>query len=413
MKSGRLGRPLLGLFLFIGAGPSSAPARTGARPARKDTAGLLLGKVWATVRLHYPDAVLLSISGRTEADGSVRCAPDSAMLDGWRYHFYSPRKDAYLLMGRCDRSITGPAKEIRSLQANPARGGVEGRFIDADKVIEVLKENKISLEPMDHQAYGKRPFTLELYRTMDPRYKEHPVLWQVGIGKSAYLVNAETKKILEDAPDESLGAPGLQERPASSPSGPLVSVAAPSSGVAKRPSASSGRPKRGKAYTAKTDLEAVAAYVRKHLPGAVLMAVEGITDAWGGLTCMGSGDGWVYYYYWPRKRTTEAVCACRGAVSQALPTYVPVDMGLHQPISGDFIDTNAVLDSLLREEGSSLNEGLGRYYTRRPVLRLRHYRTAPFYRHNLMHLNLIWEVEAGSSIYYIDARKGVFIGKRE
>ena len=188
---------LLCLPVWAGAqGPTArAPAR-GPAPA-VDTAGNGLDSVWLLARRKYPDALLLSIQGRVAPAGGVLCDARFPMTDGWRYRFYSPQEQAFLVIARCAKALAGPLRELRALEGNVSGQAVEGRFIDSDRLLRVLQEAGVSLPSLRRKSGGKRPFHLTLLRTAEERFKDHPVFWELRAGDSVFVVNAETQKLLD------------------------------------------------------------------------------------------------------------------------------------------------------------------------------------------------------------------------
>ncbi|MBI3549931.1 MAG: hypothetical protein HY078_12915 [Elusimicrobia bacterium] len=374
----------------------------------RDTAGYRLDDVWKGVRSKFPDALLLSINGQTVGEGTVICDTKYPMADGWRYHFYSPSRSTYLLMSRCGDSIVGPVKEIRSTDKDVDRPKIDGDFIDSPEVFSALARARISVNPDDHGGRGKRPFTLTLMCTRDPAYKAQPAFWMVKVGTDQYIVNAKAGKIALGAiKDPILGGGSnakdlgvLREEQGSGPEN-----------AGKRPIA--GRPHRDGLYTAKTDVKKVLALVQRKMPGSTLMGIESIADAYGSVRCVGVGDGWTYYLYNPRRRSVETAYACNGKVGMGKASQIPIDLAFHQPISGDFIDSDQAMNLMLEGEPGSMNEGMGRKYTRKGAMRLMNYKVSPFQQAELMKVTLIWEAEVGSTIYYIDAFKGSYIGSKD
>ncbi|MBI5199951.1 MAG: hypothetical protein HY925_00055 [Elusimicrobia bacterium] len=382
------------------------------KPRYKDTAGTYLKPVIDAVRKQYEDAELIGISGRSDNTGSALCDPKNPSSDGWIYHFYSKRYDTAALISECQGYIVGPLKEyVQTASDTPP---IQGRFTDDDEALKDLLELGVSLEPRDHGASGKRPYSFSLMRVEDERHQKDPLFWQVTIGKDVYMLSATTHKVLRDVVVRyPRGADGKVDRtPPSDDIGP---------GGSPRPMGAAstfkvpGKPKKPKGYTAFKDLPKVKAYAKGHLPGAVLMAIDGISDAWGNIDCFGSGDGWAYYYYSPRTKTIETVYACNGEVGPGKSGYVPVSLSQHGklPEMMPDADSDKAMDGMLSERASVLNEGMGRYYTRRAPMRLFQFKTSPLTSPELWKKTLLWEVSVGRSVYYVDATTGKFVAEKK
>ena len=383
-----------------------------ATPRYKDTAGTYLKPVIEAVRKQYEDAELIGISGRTDDTGSALCDPQNPSGDGWIYHFYARKYETAALVAECQGYVIGPLKEyVQTASDTPS---ILGRFTDDDEALKDLLALGISLDPKAHGATGKRPFVFALVRAEDERYKSDPLFWQITIGGDVYMLSATTHKVERDVVIRyTRGADGKIDRTPPSDLDPGGSPR-PSMGATagfKAP----GRTKKPKGYTAFKDLPKARSYAKKHLPGAVLMAIDGISDAWGNIDCFGSGDGWAYYFYWPKSKTIEAVYACNGDVGPGKTGYVPVSLTQHGklPEMPPDVDSDRAMDGLLAERASVLNEGMGRFYTRRAPMRLFQFKSSPLTSPDLWKKTLLWEVSVGRSVYYVDAITGKFIAEKK
>ncbi|HBL17519.1 MAG: hypothetical protein A2X36_04755 [Elusimicrobia bacterium GWA2_69_24] len=365
-----------------------ASVESPAVPTVPDTAGTHLREVWMKARTKHRDALLISISARTQTDGTVLCDPKEPFQKGWLYTFFSPKATDFVMMAECQGEIGGPLKEFVSKDAGALKWSVSGKFLDSDGVMGVLKKNGISLDPREYGG-GKTPFLLTLYRLSDPRFEAHPPVWTVVVGAKTHLIDAVNDEVFKP---ERFGV-SLDETELSS-------------STAQVSKALNLRPKRDGVFTAKQDLERVLRYAQEKLPQSSLMAIEGFVDAWGGSPCTGPGDGWLFYFYSPRIRDYETVYACNGYVGPGPSRYVPVDMDMHEPITGRFIDSDRVIDSVLTKYGDVMNEGLGRSYKRTGTLLLRHYRVTPFDKSAMFKIRMLWELTLGRSRFRIDALTG-------
>jgi len=370
-----------------------ACVEVGAAKPLPDTAGARLREVWTQARRKYRDALLVSISGRTGPDGIVNCSARDPMQNGWRYTFYSPKKKEYLMMGECLGSIAGPLRQLMN-QSKKAHT-ISGRFLDSELALGVMEKAGNSLDPDAYGARGKRPFLLTLYRLPDERFAEHPPVWKISVGPKTFLIDAQKNEIFK------------AERYGVQLEGVDISTAPVFPDVLKT------RPKRQHVYTAKQDLERVLRYATQKFPGSRLMAVEGFTDAWGGSPCTGPGDGWAYYFYFPRNRDYEAVYACNGYIGPGPTRYVPLDRNVHTAISGRFLDSDAIVDKMLLRFGNVMDESLNGKFKRTGTLLLRNYRVTPFGQSGLWDIKLIWEMTLGRTRYRIDAVTGKVIDVRE
>lgn len=374
----------------------------------KDTAGTYLAQVIETVRKEYPDAELIGISGRSDITGSALCDPKNPTADGWVYHFYSKRGDTAAMVAGCQGYIVGPLKEyVQTAKDTPV---ITGRFTDNDEAMRDLANLGVSLEPADHGVKGRRPFGFTLVHAEDDRYQESPIFWQITIGGDVYMMNAISHKVEKDVvvryarlPD---GTPDKAPR-----IDPAKQAGQGASAAFKAPP----RRTKPKGYTAFRDLGKARAYAKRKLPGAALMGIDGIADAWGQIDCLGAGDGWAFYFYWPRSKTIESVYACKGQVGQGQSGYIPVSLTQHRqlPEGVPGLDSDVVMDGLLVDRSSILNEGMGRYYTRRAPMRLFQFKSSPLTSPDLWNKTLLWEVSVGRSVYYIDAQTGKFVAEKK
>ena len=139
------------------------------------------------------------------------------------------------------------------------------------------------------------------------------------------------------------------------------------------------------------------------------MAVEGFVDAWGGSPCTGPGDGWAFYYYYPRSKGYEAVYACNGYIGPGPSQYIPVDMNQHEPITGKFVDSDLVIDKVLARYGSVMDETLGRRFAKHATLLLLNYRVSPYGDPERWEIRLLWQLTTGRTHFRLDAKKGKLI----
>ena len=381
----------------------------------KDTAGTFLKAVIQAVRQEYPDAELVGISGRTDVTNSALCEKDRPADDGWYYHFFSKAaENTYLLITECQGYVVGPMKEMvepwqkRNVQA------IGGKFIDNDEALRSLAEAGVAVDPVSAGLSGKRPYSFSLLHVEDDRFKDNPIFWQVRLGNSAYMVNAGTRKVERDVKIryETAEGAGAGDGPSS---GAGYGASEGGAAAISRGGPPRARPRKGKGYTALTDLEKVKDFARQKLPGGVLMGIDGLVDSWGHCECFGPGDGWAYYYYSPQTRSIETVFACKGELTLTQSTYIPVSLTLHKGLpsgTSTFIDSDKALDGLLTDRDSVMNEGMGRYYSRRVPLRLMQYRSSPFSTPELWSATFMWQAEIGQTMYYIDARTGKFLSER-
>jgi len=371
-----------GLLVLVCAEKASALTKG------KDTAGTNLTKAWTRARSKYPDALLMAISARTDASGSVLCDPNLTIQSGWRYTFFSRKADAIVVVAECHGRLAGPMRQFMARDWDRTKLSIKGRFIDSDFTLKLLKRSGVSLNPEDHKTGGKRPFSMSLARMEDVRFKRQPLLWSIEIGKSSYLVDAVKKEIFDLRKYVKEGV-----------------LTASTSAV----SALALRPKRENVYTVNSGLDTVLSYAKRKFPGARLMAIEGFVDAWGSSPCTGAGDGWAYYFYYPRTKGFTAVYDCQGDIGPGPSQYVPVNLSLHKPLSKPFVDSSEIVDTLLTQNPSLMNEGMGRRYTRHGTLRLLNYRSSPFTTRGLWKTMLVWHLTLGRTTYRFDARRGIFI----
>ncbi|HVE11918.1 MAG TPA: hypothetical protein VNI01_00870 [Elusimicrobiota bacterium] len=390
---------------FVLALAAAAPAA--AQVALDDTsttAGIKLRDVWTKVRETYPDALLTSISGRTDPAGKVHCFAEEPFQEGWRYSFYSPKEEVFLMMAECRGGIAGPLKQMRTSDAaDPTQVAVHGRFNDSDAALRVLQEAGISLDPEAHKTGGRRPFTMVLKRLDDPHYAEHPVVWRVTVGNDNYVVDAVKSRVF-GSPE----AAASTTAPASNPGAPAAGSTAAGQGAIRRPP-----PPKGPISTAKKDLEKVETFVTHRFPGARLMGIEGFVDAWGGCPCLGRGDGWAYYYYHPKSKSYKSVFACNGKIGMGPTHNIPIDMNVHQPIQGVFIDSDKVLEAALVQRQQLMDESLGRKLSRHGELILVNFRASPFGSKGNWKTTLIWQLKIGTTYFKIDALEGKVLDVQE
>lgn len=357
------------------------------------TAGTQLRAVWSKARTKYPDAKLLSVTGAVGADGRVRCSPTAPFQSGWRFTFYSPAVDEFVMMAECGGQIAGPLRQLRSRGADAAKLTVSGKFVDSDTALKALAKAGVDLAAVEAKTPGKRAFSMQLSRLDDERFKEHPPVWRVNAGGDSWVVDAVHN---EKFNPERYGLDFTVQ---------LASAIANSETLAMRP-------KKADVYSAKTDLEKVLAYAKKHFPEANLMAIEGLVDAWGASMCIGPGDGWAYYFYNPRRRDFEVLFSCKGFVGPGPTRNIPVDLARHEPLAGPYVDSDTVIDSVLVTHGDAFNETMGSRFTRKATALLRQYKTPPFTDPALWKVRMLWELTVGRTVFRFDAVTGRLLDVR-
>lgn len=368
------------------------PDTASAKKKIPDTGGSRLIKVWTKARRKYSDAMFISVSGRTLSTGLPVCDPNDPFRNGWRFTFYSPKKKKFLMMAECGDVVAGPLVQMRDRRASKL--SIEGKFIDSDVALKTLARAGVSLDPADHKVRSRRPFLLSLYRLEDDRFESHPVVWKIRIGKKSYLVDAVNNELF-------------------SPKRFGVSLRVEVSTGAYASEILSKRPKRANTYTAGKDLVKVKRYAKKYFKGARLMGIEGFSDAWGGSPCTGAGDGWAYYYYYPKRRSFEAIYACDGQIGPGPSQYIPIDLNLHEPITEVFQDSNKIMDNLIVAYPSVMNEGMGRNFTRNSRMLLLQFRASPIAQAGMWKVRLIWRVTIGRTRYRFDGNTGTLIDSSE
>lgn len=368
-----------------------------AQASAADTAGLHLKKVWQIVRRSAPDAQLVQISGKVDASGAVFCSALAPFQDGWRFTFFSPKTQEYYLMAECKGAPAGPLKELRDALAAPLLP-IEGAFLDSDEVLRALAKAKIPLDPAVYKLSPKRPYLMKLSALNDPHFKgTKPVLWTVILGRSSYQVDALKRGLFDPRhygvdPEELMSEEEKAQLEANL----------------------KARPKKNKRnYTALADFEAVIAHARKKHPGSELMAIEGFVDAWGGSPCLGPGDGWAYYFLNQKTKAIAVVFACKGDVGPGAASFIPVSSEANQPLAGLSVDSDVIIDQLLRKQPSVLNEGMGRNFTRHGTLRLMNYRKPPLTEPAFAEMTQLWLLELGNTRYTFDAKNGRLLQMRE
>ncbi|MFA6028766.1 MAG: hypothetical protein WC969_02805 [Elusimicrobiota bacterium] len=390
-------------LLLLALPAASAPAPTEAGPIEEeapaevpDTAGAGLKEVLRRARLSRADARLVSISARTTASGTVLCDPTAPFQEGWRFSLYSKSARKFLLLAECAGAVAGPLEEMRDSEI--LQRPIEGSFIDSDEAMRVLSAQKVSLDPKEYRVVGKRPFSLKLSSIEDQRFPDpKPAVWEVTVGSSRFTVDAGKAGLFDPA------AYGLNPE-----------IFLPDEEIAKREANLKQRPKKGKRNaTARTDYDKVMAFAGKKYPGSRLMAVESIVDSWGGSPCVGPGDGWAYYFAYPDRKDFAAIFSCLGDVGVGASPNIPVSKETHQPLEGRFVDSDVILDGLLKLQPGSMNEGLGRNYTRLGTLRLVNFKKAPFRDPALSQVTLFWVFNLGNSRYTFNARDGRLVDTRE
>ena len=372
---------------------AAAPLRALEAVPLQGSAGAHLREVWAQARGKYPDAKLISITSATGAEGRARCSPTAPFQNGWRFTFYSPSADEFAMMGECGGKIAGPLRQLRTRGAEVGMLNISGKFIDSDQAMRTLGRLGVNLKEIDEKTPGKRPFSLSLSRLDDERFKERPIVWKVHAGGETWYVDAVHNEKLNP------------ERYGLDYSVQLASAIANSETLAERP-------KRDNVYTAKEDLEQALSYARKHYAEAVLMAVEGFVDAWGGSPCTGPGDGWAYYFYNARRRSFEVVFACNGFVGPGPTRNIPVDLAKHDPITSTYVDSDAAVDGLLVTHGDAFHEPMGRRFTQKGTLLLRQYKLPPYKDPTLWKVKTLWELSVGRTRFMMDAVNGRMIDVR-
>lgn len=388
------GVPILGLAALLlwpaVSGHAASASRRGS--VRKDTAGTHLMSVWKLARRKHGDALLFSITGNTDKQGVPICSPQAPFQDGWRYSFFSPKNNAFLMAAACRGRIVGPLRQIRGKRKDVMKEIIRGKFIDSDQAMRALVRAGIPLDPKRYGATGRRPYQLKLQRVKHKELTEFPTVWRVRVGKRVFYVDAVYNEVFSPA------RYGVRTVHTSTPAARAKSL---------------GRAPKEDAYTVKTDFDEVLRYAQRKLPRSSLMAVEGFVDAWGGSQCTGRGDGWAFYYYNMDSGTFEVIYSCKGFIGPGPTRYIPVDLKFHKPLDLPFVDSNDVVDNLLDKHPDSMNEGLGRRHTRHGILLLRNHKKSPLSAAGMPHVTMIWRLTLGRSHYRFDARSGRFLDVQE
>jgi hypothetical protein len=370
---------LAGLIYAAPLGHAAAPPRV------PDTGGIHLMKVWRMVRRHYRDALLISISGRTLPTGIPLCSPQSPFQNGWRYTFYSPSKDKFLMMAAC-RGRVSPKPLVQMRDEGTPKFDIQGKFVDSDVALKKLAESGVDLDPRTYKAGGRRPFNLKLFRLEDSKFKTHPTVWQLKIGGKRFLIDAVKNKPF-------------------SPRDYGVSYDVKFSTAADFESeVLARRPKKKNVYTVRKDFEKILRYGAEKFPGSSLMAIEGFVDAWGGSPCNGPGDGWAFYFYYPRSRNFEPVYACNGHIGPGPMGYIPVDFNIHKPLSKEFLDSSHIISSLLIHHPDAMNKAMGGLFKRQGSFLIRNYKASPFKNTDFWKVTQIAEVRMGRTRFRFDGR---------
>lgn len=94
--------------------------------------------------------------------------------------------------------------------------------------------------------------------------------------------------------------------------------------------------------------------------------------------------------------------------------FIPVSLDQHQPVppAPVFIDSDRAMDGLLTSRHEVMNEGMGRYYSRRVPMRLLSYKAPPFSSPELWKRTLLWEAQIGTKVFYVDAETGRFLAEK-
>ena len=153
-----------------------------------------LRNIWSKARGKLPDAMWAEVTGRTNLKGELSCDTKHPAAHGWRYKFYSPRKNKFVMIADCHDNYSYPM--VSSNSGSTEISLIEGKFIDYLEAQKILKTNEISLEVNITNASNKiRPITWTLKGEKNSSNKKTQVFWKIRAGLKIWKIERNFRKL--------------------------------------------------------------------------------------------------------------------------------------------------------------------------------------------------------------------------
>lgn len=351
--------PLCLLAALLLAAPAAAAGPADGRATAAAEAGLRLG-----------GAELVEIEGFTAPDGSIPCSRRS-FSNSWHYKFHSGGQ--WLIVNACGADFINAARH------NPYRSPDEPR----KKLPYAFAAPADVLKKMELDGVFK-PVPNPLSRDVLMRVRVLPAAAGRPEGCYWFVSQGKTKALADCAGEKTwaLGAPAAGKFKAQDPAAPRL------------------KPKKAKSgLTAGKFMAGALALARAKSPGAYLLNIEGIVATDGSLDC-GSNIPWQYTFAMPEiNNFARTSVDCGGRLSSL--SLGEFDRGR------DFAGLGKA-SSHFRDSDEAASVVPGKCQHKRIVMKLRNYKPgkSPVPGHTFL-----WELHCGSQHHYIDAVKGLYLGK--
>lgn len=350
-------RQLLAALLL--AVPAAAGGPAAGRATAAAEAGLRLG-----------GAELVEIEGFTAPDGSIPCAGRS-FSNSWHYKFHSGGE--WLIVNACGENFINAARHNPYRNADEPRKKLPYAFAAPADVLQKMDKDgvfKAKPNPLSRDVLMR----VRIMPAADGR--PEGCYWFVSQGKAKALADCAAEKTW------ALDAKANTRFKAADPAAPRL------------------KPKKAKSrLTAGRFIAEALALARAKSPGAYLLNVEGIVAADGSLDC-GANIPWQFTFALPEiNNFGQTGAGCSGKLS----AFNITDFDRGSSFSGLAKASDQFKDS--DEAASVVPEKCPH---KRVVMKLRNHKPAksPVPGHTFL-----WELHCGSQHHYIDAVKGLYLGK--
>ena len=351
-------RQLLAALLL--AAPAAAAGPADGRATAAAEAGLRLG-----------GAELVEIEGFTSPDGSIPCSGRS-FSNSWHYKFHAGGE--WLIVNACGENFINAARH------NPYRSPEEPRkklpyaFAGPAEVLRKMEKDGV-FKPQPNPLSRDVLMRVRMLPAKDGR--PEGCYWFASQGKAKALADCAGEKTW------ALGAP-----------------AATGKFKAQDPTAPRLKPRKAKSrLTAGRFIADALAMARAKSPGAYLMNIEGIVAADGSLDC---GPNIPMQFPFPLPEINnfgQTGASCSGRLSA---------FSLGDFDRGNNFASLAKAPDQFRDSDEAASVVPGKCQHKRVVMKLRNYKPgkSPVPGHTFL-----WELHCGSQHHYIDAVKGLYLGK--
>ena len=350
-------RQLLAALLL--AAPAAAAGPADGRATAAAEAGLRLG-----------GAELVEIEGFTAPDGSIPCSGRS-FSNSWHYKFHSGGE--WLNVNACGENFINAARHNPYRSTDEPRKKLPYAFAAPAEVLQKMEKDGV-FKPIPNPL--SRDVLMRLRMLPAAEGRPEGCYWFVSQGKAKALADCAAEKTW------ALEAKAKTRFKAADPAAPRL------------------KPKKAKSrLTAGRFITAALAMARAKSPGAYLMKVEGIVATDGSLDC-GANIPMQFIFALPEINNFGQTGAdCSGKLS----AFNLVDFDRSNNFASLAKAPDQFRDS---DEAASVVPEKCRH--KRVVMKLRNYKPAksPVPGHTFL-----WELHCGSQHHYVDAVKGLYLGK--